>query len=73
MERDEPDLEIEIQQTADQGELFTDPERPEGAVSIPLEEWIAVDRSGNIIVTGCHIPYIRNYPDGTQDIIYVDG
>lgn len=76
MERESPDLEIEVQQTVDETELFTYPELPENAVpDLPrgLVEVTMVSPSGDIVVKGRRITYIRNYPDGTQDIMSVDG
>lgn len=74
--KETPNLEIEIQQAADEAELFAYPEFPEDAAAAPPEGWAEVTMvspAGDIVVRGRRITYIRNYPDGTQDIMYADG
>jgi hypothetical protein len=80
MQGDEPNLEIEMQQAVEEGELFEDHESDRQIEEQALAEYpppppIAdeVNQLGEIITRGRRLTYIRNYPDGTQDIIYVDG
>ena len=75
--KDCPSLEVEIQNTEGEGEAFTDPEIPDGGrhIDVPRAsiEVDSVNRYGEIVAQGRRITYIRTYPDGTQDVIYVDG
>jgi hypothetical protein len=77
MQGDEPNLEIEMQPTTDEGGLFTIPELPEDvieAANTPVPPLVdEVDRLSELVTIGRRLTYIRNYPDGTQDIIYLDG
>jgi hypothetical protein len=77
MQGEPPSLEIEIQGAEEEGEPFTHPEMSAGErnIHIPLAsiEVDRVNRYGEIVAQGRRITYIRNYPDGTQDVIYVDG
>jgi hypothetical protein len=58
MQGERPDLEIEIQQTADEGQPFTHPELPESGRHIYIDDAIPVvkvNQAGEIFVTGRQI------------------
>jgi hypothetical protein len=84
MRGQDPDLEIDTQETEDEAQLSFPvttqgvplpppfPDMPHG-VAVPPAPSGPANQSGAFIVKGRRITYIRNHPDGSQDIIYVDG
>lgn len=77
LQGDTPDLEVRINPAiGDLRGLHASPPvpRPEVPPFPPMSvDIVTVGSSRDIIVRGQRITYVRNYPDGTQDIIYVDG
>lgn len=85
MEGQDPDLKVDTQETEDEEQLsMIAPMDPLGvaypALDPEMPEYVAppgpptpADQPGGFIVKGRRITYIRNYPDGRQDIIYVEG
>lgn len=52
--------------------LLAQDERP-AEIPMPPELAETVSASGEIITKGRRITYIREYPDGSREVIYVDG
>lgn len=72
MQGQDPDLKIETQVAEDEMQSFArDTIMPETLPTRVLSG--REDHFTGIILRGRRITYTRNYPDGSQDIIYVDG
>jgi hypothetical protein len=72
MRGDEPNLQIEIQPASDETGSIVHREPPYEAPPAMPTIGDEINRFGESVTRGRRITYIRNYPDGAQDIIYID-
>jgi hypothetical protein len=73
MEGDEPNLEIEVQAASDEDSFVAHGKPLHEAPPAPPSIADEINRFGESVIKGRRITFIRNYSDGTQDIVYIDG